>query len=249
MQAPAGSGKTELLTQRFLRLLNRVTAPEQVVALTFTRKAASEMQERILLALQAAENNTSPKSPHQRLTLEYAHQALQRDRQYDWQLLKQPSRLRVMTIDSLCQFLAQAMPLQEHPAAFAQIAEEPDELYYRAARSCLQQAIQTDHLQPVISILLDHLDNNQGKLLGLLSHLLSTRDQWTGKLYQASTQTREVLEQALQEIEDHELGRFINSIPLQLREDLRKLAVQTATVEARPDSPRYPLREWTASSP
>ena len=101
VQAPAGSGKTELLTQRFLCLLAHTPhSPEEIVAITFTKKAAAEMQERVISALQSAKE-PEPDTAHKKQTWHLATQALHRDQAMNWNILDNPNRLRIMTIISM----------------------------------------------------------------------------------------------------------------------------------------------------
>src|SRR3970040_585313 len=102
VQAPAGSGKTELLIQRYLRLLACVEHPEEIVAITFTRKAAREMRERVLDAVEDPRAAKAPASAHERTTLELAAAALARDTEAGWGVTANPARLRLQTIDSVC---------------------------------------------------------------------------------------------------------------------------------------------------
>jgi len=244
VQAPAGSGKTELLTQRFLRLLARVEVPEQIIALTFTRKAANEMRERILKSLTNAANSIKAESPHQLQTLTYAQDALKQNENRDWQLLQQPSRLKIMTIDALCQSITYAIPLQEQQISFTSISDKPHLHYKNAAYQCVQFALHAEEYQKDLQTLLLHLDNRQDLLIELLSHLLETREQWVSALYQGREQDKSSYEEAIAFIEQHELKRLTQSIPATLAEELVLLARQVAEIEANPDSPRYCLNHW-----
>lgn len=244
VQAPAGSGKTEILTQRYLRLLKTVSAPEQIIALTFTRKAANEMRERIVLALQLAAVHTKATSDHQQQTLAFATEALERDKALGWQLLQQPGRLRIITLDSLCQSLTRAIPLHEQHVPYAQISDKPETHYKTAARALFSYAIENAAFHPPLKILLQHVDNRQDNLLALFSELLAQRGQWVHLLYQAKEQDKHTYEQALSWILQHEIARFHSSIPPEHASKLIELARQLANIENKPDSPRYPLRDW-----
>jgi len=241
VQAPAGSGKTEILTQRFLRLLCTADAPEHVVALTFTRKAAHEMRERILQALRHAKTGVKPTSPHQQTRYQDAKTVLARDQALDWQLLNNPGRLRVTTIDSLSQSLVQAMPLQEKHVPYADVTDTPSRLYAEAARSCLTYALNTPEYQTSIKILLEQLDNRVEHLLALFSEQLARRDQWIRPVVQARFQNKSHLEEALLNIEQHALEQFKQALPIACAAQLFHVATEIARLENNPDSPRYAL--------
>ncbi|HBI22482.1 MAG TPA: ATP-dependent DNA helicase [Legionella sp.] len=244
VQAPAGSGKTEILTQRYLRLLSTVTDPEQIIALTFTRKAANEMRERILRAMQQVAAGAVATSAHQQQTYAFAAEALARDHALDWQLLQQPNRLRIITIDALCQMLTQAIPLQDQQIHYAQISEKPRVHYQAAAMACLAFALEHPAYHDAIKTLLAHVDNQQDQLLSLWASMLGRRDQWLPSLYLARTQDKAQYEAGLAWIEAHELTRFRQTIPKVLADELTILARKLACIEAKLDSPRLPLRDW-----
>src|SRR5436190_22069795 len=111
VQAPAGSGKTELLIQRFLALLGRVERPEEIAAITFTIKAAAEMRQRVFPALAAARGKARPEAPHEARTWDLARAALERNDSLGWKLEESADRLRVQTIDALCASLTRQMPV------------------------------------------------------------------------------------------------------------------------------------------
>jgi len=183
VRAPAGSGKTELLTQRVLALLAQADAPEEIVAITFTRKAAAEMKDRLLQSFEhVAEGRALPQEPHHALTMQLAQRALMRDRELGWELAANPARLRVQTIDALALWLAQQLPITTRFAAITRVTEQAEPLHSAAAHATLSLIDNDDAQESGISrhieCLLTHLDNDWPRVHRLLSGMLARRDQW-----------------------------------------------------------------------
>lgn len=177
VQAPAGSGKTELLTQRFLRLLAAVKNPENIVAITFTRKASGEMRERIIHALQKAQHEAEPEASHAKLTWQLAKAALANNEKQQWRLLENPNRLRILTLDSLALLLSQQMPVTSGFGAKPSICEDAH-LYYETT---VERFINREHdleMNTAIDRLLKNFDNQAELVKRMLVGLLAKREQW-----------------------------------------------------------------------
>ena len=201
VQAPAGSGKTDLLTRRYLRLLCEVDDPGKIVAITFTIAAAAEMRQRILSKLQEAEDAVASKfSPDPSSIEALAHRALEHSRRMNWQLLDLSSRLRISTIDSFCRELALQEPLLSSAGGSLEIHEQPDELYFRASRSTLERLGNPADpaLDDALEALLLWRDNNWHEMEELLVEMLRQRDRWMQGFVLVSTQDWEKLRRRLE---------------------------------------------------
>lgn len=222
VQAPAGSGKTELLVRRYLVLLAQVHFPESIIAITFTRKAAAEMRIRILNALEIA-LQPSPPSAKEEIRWLLAKKVLDHDKKKYWNLLANPNRLRIQTIDSFCQTLTRQMPLLSTLDAQLTPIDNPEFLYRLAARELIAGLETPSHWQKALLYILKHLDNDFNYIETLLSELLASREQWLTYLVNHRKHLRVYLEKGLQEI-NHKLIAELNQLtPTHLLQELNEL--------------------------
>lgn len=213
VQAPAGSGKTELLTDRILALLACVNRPEEIVAITFTRKAASEMHARVLTKLASA-MGPRPETEHAQRSWMLARHALQRNDELGWNLLQHPARLSIRTIDAFCSHLVRAMPWLSASGGLPGIAEQADQHYEAAAQATL--ALIDDY--DAVARLVEHLDVNVHEAVSMLAAMLAQRDQWLPLLAHGNdlVQLMENLDWAIH----HDLTRVAQAMPFGWASDL-----------------------------
>jgi len=143
LEASAGTGKTRVLVDRYVNLLREGVDPSEILALTFTRKAAAEMRERIITTLRLA---------GARGEFSAARWRELRDRTGD---------VSISTIDAFCLSLLREFPLEADLDPGFQMADETevprlvDEALDRALRTCRNVARQDEHVALVFAQLGD----------------------------------------------------------------------------------------------
>lgn len=222
VQAPAGSGKTELLIQRMLSLLAIVDEPEEILAMTFTRKAAAEIRNRVLTSL----NMTRPgdSSSHKMCTWELAQAALDRSQVKGWNLAEHPARLRIMTLDSLTGALARQLPLLSGLGDMPVPSEHTRTMCRRVAEDSINEALKDDF--NAVELLLLHEDHNTVGLIDLMSVMLENREKWLGYMGEHGRNLnalRQILEVSMAAFMQQQIRACDIMIPFEVKEDLPEL--------------------------
>ena len=117
LSANAGSGKTRVLTDRVARLLLRGVPPQRILCLTYTKAAASEMQNRLFKRLGAWAMMPSAELQKNLLDLgctpqEAEPDALNQARSLFAKAIETPGGLKIQTIHSFCSSLLRRFPLE-----------------------------------------------------------------------------------------------------------------------------------------
>ena len=157
LEASAGTGKTRVLVDRYINLLREGVDPSNILAMTFTRKAAAEMRERIITTLRAA-------------ALRGEIAALR------WRELRDRlGDITISTIDAFCLSLLREFPLEADVDPAFTMADETevprlvDEALDRALRICRDLAREDENVALAFAQL------NERRVRGGLAVLLNRR--------------------------------------------------------------------------
>lgn len=197
VEAPAGSGKTELLTQRFLYLISKSVSPNNILAVTFTNKAASEMKHRIVSYIRGEQD---PKSDITKKIIEIIKKEINiTDNSID----KLVSNLNIMTIDALANKICQQKPLMSKYASNATITENIDHLLNEAINEIFTN---TEYIN-ILSDISQILSVTTSELESYFLSLLKTRDTWIYDIFETYNEDRS-FEKYIQSEEEELLARL-----------------------------------------
>ena len=211
------------------------------------------MRTRILKALDFALQPAPDTSDYRYKTWHLANTVNKKDRQNNWQLMSNPNRLRIMTIDALATFLCRQTPMLTHFGAQPEVCDQAQPFYQLAAERLFATIIREKKWQKSLNHLLLHLDNQVNKLERLFSHLLAHRDQWLPHIIYCYTNPealREQLESGLKNIVLEKMHTARSQLPQEFHQTLLLLARHAGTYckDNNPDNPITLCENWTPSN-
>ena len=174
VRASAGSGKTYQLVNRIVRLLLTGAEPGHILAITFTRKAANEMQSRLLQRLYslATCDKAACTSALKELGLKADTAMQQNAGQLYEQVLRKEAPVKTLTFHAFCQELLRRFPLEADVAPGFDLVEQTRLLYDEAWQLLMSRAQTDTALATALDILFDQLGlfNARQALNSFLDH-------------------------------------------------------------------------------
>ena len=231
LEAPAGSGKTSILTKRFLSLLLKVKKPTEIIALTFTNKAAQEMKNRIRSALKDSQNDG--------ILNKIIHKIKGHAKKLNWDQNFE-DQLRIMTIDKLALQVINQAPILDNSGLNYQTDENPDEIYIQAINESLNQS-------NVAYAILDYVENDQRKLSAQLINILKKRDQWLTDLTFYVDKDLEEIKVEYIKYANQEQEQICSQIKDELSKDIIH-DIQLIMQSMRPEIKKIDFQFWLAFS-
>ena len=154
---------------------------------------------------------------HKQQTFRLAKKALARNKGQGWQLIDQPQRLKIDTLDALNLSLAHQLPILSGGIAKSKVIEDGEHkaFYSLVSHRLVQQLDQGTPVSESLEMILRHLNLSSERLQKLLESLLSSRAQWLE--YIATDDAEKLiisLENATQNLIDDELVSIQDAIPL-----------------------------------
>ena len=162
VSAPAGSGKTQVLGARMLKKLLIVDEAKEIIAITFTKKAANEMQQRII------EWWNEKKEPYQK----DIEKIIKKFKVEEGGLEIFVENLNIMTIDSLALIIIKKdfanSPLD------VEVQDDVDEIIEESIKDIIQEPEFEKDIQKVLLFMGGNYRNN----IKNLTSMMQKRDQW-----------------------------------------------------------------------
>ena len=173
VSAPAGSGKTTLLAKRIVKRLLEVNDPNEIIALTHTRKAANVMSNKVQAVLESKHNDFD--GPFLQKELNKHSKKNNWDDNYI-------NNLKIMTLDSLAMQILRKEPLLSEYPKVEGLSDHLNDLYEIAINEVIKEP---ENYQDVEKVLL-YLNENHQTIVNEFVEMIKKRDQWLPQVIELS---------------------------------------------------------------